>query len=172
MWVLPCPSRSNILLGTAREFLRARGLSLRNAHIGNPCVGRGFFVAPFASASPPTTAGPVDHQPSLDFAVYRASCSQPMQTGLRLTEQTTAHVQHRSACTARAQLCEGNSCLRAPTRCMPWLGAGLSQRGFSPERAHLCARALLGSRFYENRTAPKAGSLDVPILVVVGGTVF
>jgi hypothetical protein len=38
-------------LGYGREFLPARGLIVRNVHIGKPCVRRGVFWPPVAFGS-------------------------------------------------------------------------------------------------------------------------
>jgi len=111
-------------LGYGRAFLPARGLIVRNAHIGKPRVSRGVFWPPVAFG--------------MFITIHRA---------LNL--------------------------LTRPDE-IPALGAGaggwIEPTRVSRRSAH--TRDLLCLRCYKNWTVRKAGTLDVPILVVVGGTVF
>jgi len=140
----PTPRVRNVL-GYRREFLPARGLIVRNVHIGKPRARRGVFWPPVAFVSGLFAA---DMQPQQRRLVRNISNTRPIRTNDHACSPPFRLPGHIHSVPRSAAL--GNSCLRAPTRYMPLAavqGAGLSQRVFSPERAHRTAPVL---RCYEN----------------------
>jgi len=131
----PTPRVRNVL-GYRREFLSARGLIARNVRIGKPHARRGVLWPPGSFVSGLFAADATrQRRLVLDMSNTRLirtndhACSPPFRLPGHIR-----NVPRRAA--------PGNSCLRAPTRYMPLAavrGAGLSQRVFSPERAHRTA---------------------------------